>query len=191
MGSRQLDPMEDHKHRDQTSMGKGVKESMIYKFIRYAIILSLAICMTFFVGIKTEERRVAIAKSTRSKYTSNCVCSRYRSKESEYCTDSGNGDSGRGNSTQCSLPSKYEFVTTNNKEEAINAGHDIVHCGECGRCSTQNDIDLMINTKETLTEDATVCALRGLFMGDSTMDACLRDIGFTPSCSVSICLGRV
>lgn len=158
---------------------------MIYKVIRYAIALSLAVCVTFFVGIGKEKRRVVLAKSTRPNYTSNSVCSRYRSKESEYCTDEGNDDSERGNGTQCVLQSDFEFITAETKEEAISAGYDVVHCGECGRCSTQNDIDLMISTKETLTEDATICALRGLVMGDHSMDACLRDIGFTPGCSVS------
>mmetsp|Transcript_4770 Transcript_4770/g.7200 ORF Transcript_4770/g.7200 Transcript_4770/m.7200 type:complete len:292 (+) Transcript_4770:44-919(+) len=178
------EPLEKHEHHDQSPKDEVIKgRSIVYKFIRYALILSLAICITFFVGIRKEERRVALAKSTRSKYTSNSVCTRYRSQENGNCTEIGNDDGENGNGTQCLVQSKFEFITTKDKEEAISAGLDIAHCGECGKCSTQNDIDLMIRTKETLTEDATICALHGLVLGDYKMDSCLSDIGFTPGCS--------
>ena len=63
---------------------------------------------------------------------------------------------------------------------------EIAHCGDCGQCSTDSDIELMIATKDTLTKDATSCAVRGLLFGDEKIDACLQTIGFTPGCAVSI-----
>ncbi len=76
------------------------------------------------------------------------------------------------------------FTTVQNHAEAKNRNMEIVHCGSCGNCSTDNDIRIMKDTRETLTRTATTCALYSLFLGQKATEACLEErIGFTPACS--------
>lgn len=114
--------------------------------------------ISFFFGIRSERSRVQQAKSTHSNYSSSSLCA--------YNTANNN------------------FHTLGSYQEA-NDEHDFLHCGECGQCSNDVDIDLMIATKDTLTKDATKCALKGLIFGEQKVDGCLQDIGFTSECSVS------
>jgi len=63
-------------------------------------------------------------------------------------------------------------------------GLEIVHCGECGQCTNDNDITIMKKTNETLTKTTTRCALRGLFLGAKQAESCVKEqIGFTQNCS--------
>ena len=126
------------------------------------LLLMLSLLIIFFFGIRSERSKVEHAKSTHSNYLSSSVCA-------------SNNDTNN-------------FVTFDSKQEAISNGSldTIVHCGDCGFCSTHIDIDLMIATKDTLTKDATQCALKGLVLGEDKVDDCLQNIGFTPGCSVSL-----
>ncbi len=150
------------------------------------ITILLALQCLFFIGIRREEHFVRLANTTLSNYQTNSVC--VRSDISTNATSSTNN-----NSTQDPLalptPCSTNFVTMEKRtyEASLtnSSSLDIAHCGECGKCSTDDDIELMIRTKDTLTKDATKCALRGLLFGDHSMEKCLQTIGFTSGCSVS------
>lgn len=137
-------------------------------------IMALALGIVFFIGIRAERTKVQQAKPTLSNYLSSSVCACYGNDT----TENDNTTNGKSCNSQ-TFPSK--------KEAIINGSLDILHCGDCGLCSTKSDIDLMISTKDTLTRDATQCAMKGFFIGFDTVDDCLEtNIGFTPGCSVSL-----
>ena len=58
----------------------------------------------------------------------------------------------------------------------------VMHCGACGACSTRRDIELYNATRSTLTRSATRCATRWFLGGRGSVDACFRDLGFSPAC---------
>jgi cell division protein FtsB len=140
---------------------KHSKSTRTRGLLRRIVILSLVLVgllsVIGFFGIRSERSRVFQAKSTDSNYSSPGVCA-YDANDDVY-------------------------ISLKKKEEATSDGFDFVHCGDCGLCSNEVDIELMIRTKDTLTKDATKCAMRGLFLGDDKVDGCLQDIGFTPDCS--------
>ena len=79
---------------------------------------------------------------------------------------------------------KNGFSTIREQVDAMNQGMEILHCGECGRCSNHNDIQVMKNTHKTLTKTVTGCAIQGLLLGDKAAEKCLeKKVGFTPACS--------
>ena len=62
--------------------------------------------------------------------------------------------------------------------------HAVTHCGDCGQCSSPNDIDVMNATKDTLTKTATDCSLKAFSGGAAAVDACFQErVGFTPGCT--------
>lgn len=123
----------------------------------YIGILVLAVIV--FFHLEQERYHYSSADSTRSKYTLSKVCA--------------------------SPPEEQSTLTTfHDRYEAISNRMNIVHCGECGHCSNVNDIEIMKNTKDTLTKTATKCAVQGLLFGHAATDKCLEEsIGFTSACS--------
>jgi len=141
--------------------------------------------VVFAIGIREESSRVQQASSTTFHYLSPSVCARAGGSGSTGASGSDSEeDQVNSSSSHSSIISTNEFFTTiDSRQEALSIGMDIAHCGDCGQCSTDSDIELMIATKETLTKDATICAVRGLIFGDGKIDECLQTIGFTPGCS--------
>ena len=65
------------------------------------------------------------------------------------------------------------------------ANETVLHCGECGQCSTVHDIGIYRDTNQTLTATARGCAIQQLLLGQSFGRACLeRHVGFTSPCAV-------
>ncbi|CAM9848493.1 unnamed protein product [Phaeothamnion confervicola] len=59
-----------------------------------------------------------------------------------------------------------------------------MHCGNCGKCSNRDDIDIYERTKDTLTYTTTRCAYAYLVLGRWAAAACMRrSVGFTDSCN--------
>lgn len=109
--------------------------------------------------LQAERFQYSLADTTLTKYTLKAVCARRPSQQSN-------------------------FTTIHDLNEAKSLNMSIVHCGECGHCSNLNDIEIMKNTKDTLTKTATKCALQGLLFGDKAADECLQEkVGFTSACS--------
>jgi len=70
-----------------------------------------------------------------------------------------------------------------NASDAHVAGDSIEHCGQCGSCSNEQDINIYNTTAETLTNAATKCAFLS-FIGADYVRTCLeRNVGFTTGCN--------
>ena len=78
-----------------------------------------------------------------------------------------------------------KYATLRDRFEVNIDGYNITYCGDCSFCSNDVDIELMWQTKGTLTKYAQQCAVHGLVLVDKRVDGCLQNIGFTPDCLVS------
>ena len=67
----------------------------------------------------------------------------------------------------------------------------ILHCGVCGKCSTEKDLDVIFNTKADITENMTKCSVEyakfkrmGGHSDKEELEKCLKKkhIDFTPMC---------
>ena len=60
----------------------------------------------------------------------------------------------------------------------------IAHCGECGFCSNDVDIQIYDETKNSLTETSTSCAKKAFLGGREAVYKCFtEDVGFTDDCN--------
>lgn len=58
-----------------------------------------------------------------------------------------------------------------------------IHCGWCGKCSTERDYNVYYNKRDTLTEIARECAIRDVFSGRDAATKCFdENAGLTPDC---------
>ena len=74
-------------------------------------------------------------------------------------------------------------VTYSSKIEAEAKEVEVMHCGPCGKCSNQQDINIYNQTKDTLTATTTKCAWLG-FLGRSLTQYCMDNfVGFTEECN--------
>jgi hypothetical protein len=79
----------------------------------------------------------------------------------------------------------FDHVTYESADAAHSNGTGIMHCGPCGACSNQHDIDIYNNTRNTLTNTSTDCAALGAVFGIKTAEWCFEKyVGFTPQCQV-------
>ena len=171
----------------QTKSRTASRRTSYMRYLFGFVFIPSVLHVVFLIGIREESYRAQQAESTTSKYLSPSVCARDSARDTAGDIDSVEDQVKSSSSSNSQIISTNElFTTIDSKQEALTIGMEIAHCGDCGQCSTDSDIELMIATKETLTKDATSCAVRGLLFGDEKIDACLQTIGFTPGCAVSI-----
>lgn len=73
-------------------------------------------------------------------------------------------------------------LTIDSVADAHEANLKVAHCGDCGACSTAEDMRIMSETAESLTGDTTRCAFK-IFLGIKAVEKCMEDrVGFTPAC---------
>jgi hypothetical protein len=124
--------------------------------IALIIIAGLSILAAIFLGSRVESRAVARASDTLNLYNQNSVC------VLEDVTQ-----------TMSTFPSA---------QDANEAGLPIAHCGNCGGCSSVHDITIYAETRNSLTMDATKCALNS-FVSLALVSTCFdKKVGFTPAC---------
>lgn len=76
------------------------------------------------------------------------------------------------------------FQSFGTKQEAVLAGYEVAHCGECAYCSNPHDIIRYIETRKTVAESAKKCSMKAIFGSDGDLSNCLEDqIGFTRDCT--------
>jgi len=64
------------------------------------------------------------------------------------------------------------------------AGKLVRHCGACGQCSNDHDVRLYEDTKDTLTESSTACAVLSITQGASGVTACFdQTVNMTRGCT--------
>lgn len=76
------------------------------------------------------------------------------------------------------------FNAENEAREAMGESGVIGHCGDCGACSNPHDITIYDDTKNSLTGDATKCAVKGMIGGRRLARRCLDErVGLSPKCN--------
>lgn len=84
----------------------------------------------------------------------------------------------------CAMDGSDQVTTFPSTQEAHDNGNQVAHCGQCGQCSTRQDMEIMGQTKATLTRDSTRCAFL-MFLGNPKLvSKCMKEkVGFTDSCT--------
>lgn len=76
------------------------------------------------------------------------------------------------------------YVTFVNKRHATEAGYEVVHCGECARCSNPQDIETYVKTRKTVAKSAKRCSKTTIFgKYDELVDCLEEEIGFSRPCT--------
>lgn len=75
----------------------------------------------------------------------------------------------------------YRLETFDDDATAAAAGAQVTHYGQCGACSSFQDLHVYI-TKTDLTAPVRNCAMAG-FTSDEKSLTCLEDLGFSPQCA--------
>ena len=77
----------------------------------------------------------------------------------------------------------FENVTYQSYALAMEDKARILHCGPCGACSTLQDVRIYHETKFTLTNTSTECALHHTLLGSWFGSRCMRTkVGFSRPC---------
>lgn len=126
------------------------------------VTIFLAFTIAIFAGSRVEKKRMLEAKSTVNLYnndTSVCAFDEFETAMTFRSTED----------------AQYFAETSQTPQK-------VAHCGTCGMCSTSHDIDIYAKTRNSLTGDATVCALM-TFLGSKRVSKCFEErVGFTPGC---------
>ena len=76
-----------------------------------------------------------------------------------------------------------DFQTYESHSAAQQANVPVRHCGNCGACSNDHDIQIYEKTKNTLTTTTKRCAMASLVFGLSVTKRCMiQFVGFTDNC---------
>jgi hypothetical protein len=75
----------------------------------------------------------------------------------------------------------YKLANFPTETEALEAGWNITHRGQCAACSNLQDLGVYIS--RNLTDDTRQCGLEGVFLGQEHVFECLQKLGFTDMCS--------
>jgi hypothetical protein len=68
-------------------------------------------------------------------------------------------------------------------EEAQAEGLRVTHAGNCGACSSLQDLSIYMTIGTQLRQEATACGIRGRVNGDADGRLCYRELGFTDACA--------
>ena len=132
--------------------------------ITLVLLLFLLFCSAvIFLGAAVERSVYAKLGSGVDIIRSNAVCRMHLDRNSEW-----------------NIP-RIAFHTDYKKDEKQKGF--IAHCGPCGYCSTEADIQIYHNTAKTFKKDTMQCAMKAFFGGKSLVKKCLDDrLGLTPAC---------
>lgn len=126
-------------------------------FFAFIAFLALLVMAIIFIGARVEAKSVRDTPETKALYI----------KTSEVC----------------GLDNFDKLMTFKDATSARDSGSAVAHCGSCGQCSTVQDMEIMGQTKNSLTRDSTKCALKIFLGGTSAVAKCLEErVGFTPPC---------
>jgi len=75
--------------------------------------------------------------------------------------------------------------TTYTRLDALHdAGQSVRHCGACGQCSNDHDVQIYYDTLKTLTDTTTTCAFKAVMQGEGAVTRCMEDrVNLTEGCT--------
>jgi len=76
----------------------------------------------------------------------------------------------------------YRLETFSSADAAMDANALVTHEGECGQCSTLQDLAVYLRTPDLATP-VRQCGIDNLGAGEPEITECLRAIGFTEACA--------
>ena len=121
------------------------------------LFVAIFLC-NIFIGAEIERAAVLKQTDTHELYTDDRVCVLTHS-----------------DSTQA-----FANVTVARENEGVKR---VLNCGTCGACSNTHDIAVYTDTKDTLTDTATSCALNS-FLGRKDVEKCfITEIGLSGPCT--------
>jgi hypothetical protein len=129
-----------------------------------SILFSLVVMYFFFIVLKlgsfNENWEAALAPDTSYNFILNAVCA-------------------------FNLSSPFQpFLSFPTKQDAVDNGLVVAHCGNCGACSNPADIRKYVETRKTIAITAKKCGSKAVFGSYEELTACLEEkIGFTPPCT--------
>jgi len=145
---------------------KHPKTNLMFKLLKWLLVLFLITLTIIFIGAKIERREVDAAPSTSKFYDTKEICA--------VNVDS-NSSSVSLNSTFVTYP---DIETVQEEDDVV-----VAHCGECGECSSIHDIQRYKDTKNTLTDLTKTCAVKALLFGRSRAQTCMqKNVGLSPGC---------
>mmetsp|Transcript_21181 Transcript_21181/g.30275 ORF Transcript_21181/g.30275 Transcript_21181/m.30275 type:complete len:263 (+) Transcript_21181:186-974(+) len=136
------------------------------------LLLHAFLGVVVFIGAEFERRKVMAASPTDWLYSTPKVCG----VSSSAAANTGGNIAAVGNAS---------FTTFHSETHAKESDSLVAHCGECGKCSSFHDIEVIKSTTQTLTKDSTSCATVGLLTGlnRNLIAKCMESrVGFTNSC---------
>ncbi len=175
--------------------------------LQYSVLAFLFIIIVLLVGRQVEERHVERAQSTLDLYTRQQVCALVNiprqilnetsassiaqqnlQKSSPFHGDqSSNSNNSRyvtsTDSRIQTLPNRIQ--TLPNISVARTTPNTLVaHCGDCGKCSSPQDVLIYEDTKNTLTDTTTKCAKLALIGGRRRATKCMQErVGLSEACT--------
>ena len=139
------------------------KEQCVFWTFRFIIVVLLVIyisVITLKVKSSVENINASRAPDTRDKFVLDEVCAFNP------------------------LNANEPFVSFDTKDDAVNAGYKVVHCGKCASCSNPLDIKTYVETRQIIVEKAKKCFVVAIFGTPDELTDCLHDvIGFSLPCT--------
>jgi hypothetical protein len=84
----------------------------------------------------------------------------------------------------CAFDTKCgDIKTFENKNASDAANYTIAHCGECGGCSTWQDLSVQWNTRKNAAKLSQACGLKNMFNRDNMAKCLSEDMGWTTECA--------
>jgi hypothetical protein len=152
--------------------------------VQYSLLAFVMLILMVWLGSEYEQYHVHKAENTLAFYNQQPeVCGIVLTKQAN--TTSANVTASTSVLAAVTLSETPIQIETFSSADEVTAENGIVaHCGECGACSTPQDISIYDETRNTLFESSTACAKRGLIWGRRTAAKCMmEEVGFTEDCN--------
>jgi hypothetical protein len=156
--------------------------------VQYSLIAFVVLISVLYVGAEYEQYQVRNADSTTNFYSQPEVCGILLSQQANI-TSTNETASTRDVASGVIPEASIRIATFGSvgKVAAANSSSTmsiVAHCGDCGACSTPQDISIYDDTRNTLFKSTASCAKRSLLGGRRTAAKCMLDeVGLTSDCN--------
>lgn len=120
------------------------------------VLLSLCFIFVVFIGASLEKKSYESQKYLSSLYDTSTVCVlKLGDLKERYIA-------------------QVSFQTRSNTDQDWKEER-VAHCGSCGKCSTETDLQIYHSTAFTLKKDIMQCSMKGLYGGSKLVSSCIKD----------------
>lgn len=156
--------------------------------MQYSILALLIILLVLWIGKHVEQNHVDRAPSTVDLYSKPQVCTLLNVPNDVVnynSTVSSQHQRSPKPLHQRKLQHSHYIQTLSNVSIAREKENSLIaHCGDCGSCSTPQDVAIYEQTKNTLTDTTAKCAKLALIGGRRRATKCMNDhVGLSGACT--------